>query len=765
MPDASLETPYPPGRRARSTVGVLPWALGLCLALTLGIVASQGPKIALEIVALAAFSSLTLLGFAAIFAAWTVSFFIPFFAAGNALLKVGLILAAVGFLVTWSRNSQSLRSHIRAATPFLLVGSLFLAWLAMTLLWAPESHSAVSQLWKYGICLGIFTALILALDSERQVRLVVGAFVVGALLTAVCGLVGLNTGPVNSLPGESRLQGGIGDPNVLAAAVLAAIPLAAGLLAYARRPIVRLLWLAAIPILALAAAGTGSRGGATATIVVLVTALVVMRGDRGSVVAIALGALGAAAAWMASNPAGLHRLTNFKDHGNGRDELWRIAWEMMASHPLQGVGLENFVHQAPEYVLRPGRLVFVHLITEKPVVVHNTYLQFLAETGVVGFLLFASVVTLSLTACLRAAGIYERMGNPWFARLCRCIFLAAIALLATGFFVSSAVDYKLWTVLALGPVVFLMAPRSAIAPHDVGPRPIRPEASPVVRSAYLRVAVVIPCYNDGATVEAALRSLEEQEPCQVVIVDDGSDDPETLRTLDRLRAAGTKIVRQENQGLAAARMRGVAETTAPYVQPLDADDMLASNSLRPLADALDAEPDLGMVWGDHRMVGEVDLVQRRAPALDPWAITYANRLTEGLIRRTALLDAGGWVLEVGFEDWDLYMGLAERGWRGRRVPVVTYLYRISSSRMLSTARKHHDQLYAQMRERHAPLFRARRANWRRSMAPLMVRLLLPVVGRLPVSEFTRHRIASVVFEPTSAIRARFSRRAVRRASG
>ncbi len=172
---------------------------------------------------------------------------------------------------------------------------------------------------------------------------------------------------------------------------------------------------------------------------------------------------------------------------------------------------------------------------------------------------------------------------------------------------------------------------------------------------------------------------------------------------------------------------------------------------------LDREPALGMVWGDQRVFGDVELTQRRAPSLDPWAITYANRLTEGLIRREALFDAGGWELEVGFEDWDLYMGLAEQGWGGRRVDAVTYLYRISSSRMLSSARLQHEQLYNRMRERHPRLFAERRRNWRRSSAPLRMRLLLPLIDRLPIAGYQRHRIGLLISEPTIAVRARISR--------
>ncbi|HEV7614845.1 MAG TPA: O-antigen ligase family protein [Solirubrobacterales bacterium] len=753
-------------RRAITNPAASPFLLA---ALCLGVVAAVAPKLGVGLVVVCAYASLAVFGFVPMFAAWTLSFFIPFFTVGNALLKVGLAATVFSLLLAWFAGAPAIRARIRAGAPFLIVGAAFLAWLAATTIWAPDSGLALSQLWKYGISIGIFAALTVAVGSKGGVRLIAAAFVAGAALTALCGLFGINAGPVNSLPGQARVQGGAGDPNVLAAAVLAAAALAGGLLPGTRRPAARLLLLAAIAVFGLTLAGTESRGGAIAAITVLIAALLVMRRRRGAVLGLAIGGLLAAAAWFLASPSGFERLTNFNDHGNGRDELWRIAWEMFSSHPLQGVGLQNFVPQAPDYVLHPGALQFIHLIIEKPVVVHNVYLQFLAETGIVGLLLFLTLVTLSLVASLRAASIYEGLGDRAFADLCRCLFLAVVALLAAGFFISSGVDYKLWALLGLGPATLLLARRAgsggvavvgAPAPWDWQQAPAALAAAPAVRR---RVAVVIPCFNDGATVGAAVESTYGQEPCEVVIVDDGSDDPATLRVLELLERAGTRVVRQENRGLSAARIRGVIETDAPYIQPLDADDMLAPGALRRLADVLDREPSLGMAWGDQRVFGEIELTQRRASTLDPWAITYSNRLTEGLIRRKALFDAGGWELSVGFEDWDLYMGLAECGWEGRRVDAVTYLYRIASSRMLSSARLQHDDLYRQMRERHPRLFAERGRNWRRSSAPLQMRLLLPLIARLPISGFQRHRIGLLVSEPGIALRVRLSRLKRRRA--
>ena len=99
------------------------------------------------------------------------------------------------------------------------------------------------------------------------------------------------------------------------------------------------------------------------------------------------------------------------------------------------------------------------------------------------------------------------------------------------------------------------------------------------RTSGTRISVVIPCFNDGRTIRDTVASLATQEPTEAVIVDDGSDDPETTEILAELAAAGMNVVRQENGGPASARMRGVASTSAPFIFPLDADDVLLPGNL------------------------------------------------------------------------------------------------------------------------------------------------------------------------------------------
>jgi glycosyltransferase involved in cell wall biosynthesis len=264
-----------------------------------------------------------------------------------------------------------------------------------------------------------------------------------------------------------------------------------------------------------------------------------------------------------------------------------------------------------------------------------------------------------------------------------------------------------------------------------------------------RVAVVIPCFNDGATLGDALASLEGQEPHELVVVDDGSDDPATLRTLAELEQEGIRVVRRENGGLSAARMTGVEQTQAPYVFPLDADDALAPGSLAPLADALEATEHAALAWGDIEVWGELEAHLEVARSLDPWLITYLNDVpVASLLRRSALLDVGGWRMGSGYEDWDLWLALAERGYAGVHVPVTSLRYRRRAGRMLDETRPRHAELYERLRSRHPALFAARGRNRRRSNAPLRARLLFPLIEATPfLDAFTRHRLYLLVNRP------------------
>src|SRR5262245_15747118 len=109
------------------------------------------------------------------------------------------------------------------------------------------------------------------------------------------------------------------------------------------------------------------------------------------------------------------------------------------------------------------------------------------------------------------------------------------------------------------------------------------------------VSVVIPTYNCGRLVTEAVDSVLGQTvpPAEVIVVDDGSQDD----TAERLAAYAGRVryLRQENQGVAAARNCGVAASGGEVVAFLDADDVWHPRKLEFQLAALDRHPGLGLL--------------------------------------------------------------------------------------------------------------------------------------------------------------------------
>lgn len=278
-------------------------------------------------------------------------------------------------------------------------------------------------------------------------------------------------------------------------------------------------------------------------------------------------------------------------------------------------------------------------------------------------------------------------------------------------------------------------------------------STPPERSPGPRVAVVIPCFNHGEFVaEAVASALHEQEACEVVVVDDGSSDPDTLRVLVALAAAGVKVVHQENAGPAAARSAGVVATSAPYVQSLDADDRLAPGVVARLADALEAHPDAKMAWGPVESFGarawRIPCRQR----LDPWRISFLNEVPAAvLVERRALEAVGRWD-ETGYEDWDLQMKGAEAGWTGWRIDDVCLLYREHPGpRQLADLKSRDEENRRRLRRRHSPLFEDRGRSRRASDSHRAVKALWTLIDAVPLlSGLQRERLFVLsrdIFEP------------------
>ena len=114
-----------------------------------------------------------------------------------------------------------------------------------------------------------------------------------------------------------------------------------------------------------------------------------------------------------------------------------------------------------------------------------------------------------------------------------------------------------------------------------------------------RVSVVVTCHDLGRYLDEAIDSVLAQtfDDFEIVVVDDGSTDPDTVALLADYARPKTRVVRMAHGGLPAAKNRGVAETTGEYVCCVDADDRLAPVYLARSVAALAADP--GLAFASH----------------------------------------------------------------------------------------------------------------------------------------------------------------------
>jgi glycosyltransferase involved in cell wall biosynthesis len=197
------------------------------------------------------------------------------------------------------------------------------------------------------------------------------------------------------------------------------------------------------------------------------------------------------------------------------------------------------------------------------------------------------------------------------------------------------------------------------------------------------VSVVIPVFNGGGTVGAAIESVRRQTygDHEIIVVDDGSTD-ETPSVVAAF-GDGVRYVRQENRGVSAARNVGLAEARGEYVAFLDADDLWLRRKLEKQVAVLWSEPAVVAVQCSAYLVDDdlrVIEARRCSPAQDTCLdyLLFRNLPSFGssvLVRKARIQALGGFATDLpAIEDWDLVCRLATHG-RMKSIPDFLVLYR------------------------------------------------------------------------------------------
>jgi len=125
------------------------------------------------------------------------------------------------------------------------------------------------------------------------------------------------------------------------------------------------------------------------------------------------------------------------------------------------------------------------------------------------------------------------------------------------------------------------------------------------------ISVVIPLYNKEKYVRRAVESVLSQtfRDFELIVVNDGSTDnsPALVRSYDDPRI---RVINQENQGVSAARNRGITEARGKLIAFLDADDKWLPDFLDIVIHLVKKFPDAGAYATGIRLVRQKKGISR-----------------------------------------------------------------------------------------------------------------------------------------------------------
>ena len=185
----------------------------------------------------------------------------------------------------------------------------------------------------------------------------------------------------------------------------------------------------------------------------------------------------------------------------------------------------------------------------------------------------------------------------------------------------------------------------------------------------MRVSIVIPCYQQEIYLNRALESIDAQDyqNIEVIVVDDGSARP--VEIVGKNYSFPIKLIRQDNQGLSAARNTGLAHSSGSLIKFLDADDKLLPNCISAQAASFNNKSTavniIGFIENDEDTNAEARIIPAFGDPLSALMMDNLAPIHSYMFVKSAVENIGGFStesrVEHGCEDYDLIFRLAISG--------------------------------------------------------------------------------------------------------
>jgi len=195
------------------------------------------------------------------------------------------------------------------------------------------------------------------------------------------------------------------------------------------------------------------------------------------------------------------------------------------------------------------------------------------------------------------------------------------------------------------------------------------------------VSILTPTFNpNDEFLTGAIESVIAQayENCELILIDDGSDDSTARALLKNLgrRDARIQIGGQEHGGISSALNTGLARARGDWIALLDHDDLLEPDALFRAIELLQNDREADVIYSDEDKIVDGKLA---APLLKPdWSPEFFRAhdyLGHFVVMRRDLARAEFRSEFDGAQDYDLLLRISEKTDRIRHIPRVLYHWR------------------------------------------------------------------------------------------
>ena len=213
----------------------------------------------------------------------------------------------------------------------------------------------------------------------------------------------------------------------------------------------------------------------------------------------------------------------------------------------------------------------------------------------------------------------------------------------------------------------------------------------------MNVSIIIPNYNRVALVKETLDNMLLQTCLkkEIIVVDDGSTD-ESVEVLKRY-GNRIKLIVQENQGVGAARNKGLQHAEGTFIQFMDSDDLAGPKKIENQIKTLEAN-NADIVYGpwakveikDRTLISREKVIQQKPlpPSRSPveWHVSQWSMVLQSCLFRKSILDKAGnfrtdWKVA---EDQDLFARCLLAGGKLVHANNSITFYRLHESEKLTT---------------------------------------------------------------------------------